>query len=380
MKIVADENIPFVKEAFEKLGEVATYPGRDINSLAVKEADILLVRSVTGVDEHLLSGSKIRFVATATIGCDHVDTDYLRKRKIEFASATGCNANSVAEYMVAALLILARRHEFSLSEKTIGVVGVGNVGSLVVEKAGILGMNILQNDPPLERRTGEGRFLPMEELLEKSDILTLHVPLAYEGQDATYHMADNALLEKMKRGSFLINTSRGAVVDTLALLKALKQNTLKGAVVDVWEGEPEISEELLREVDLGTPHIAGYSLDGKANATVLIYQATCHFLNVTYDWKLPGLSPPPCPEINIDARRENDAEILSQVVGRAYDLERDDRALREILKIPSPQRKKVFDQLRSEYPIRREFNSIEVNIKGGNETIKNKLRSLAFQV
>ena len=151
-------------------------------------------------------------------------------------------------------------------------------------------------------------------------------------------------------------------------------------MADVWEGEPEISEELLREVNLGTSHIAGYSLDGKANATLLIYQATCRFLNVPGDWKLPGLSPPPCPEIKVDARSENDAEILSQVVGRAYDLERDDRALREILKIPSPQRKKVFDQLRSEYPIRREFNSIEVNIKGGNETIKNKLRSLGFQV
>ena len=358
MKIVADESILFVKEAFEKLGEVATYPGRDINSLAVKEADILLVRSVTGVDEHLLSGSKIRFLATATIGCDHVDTDCLRKRKVEFASAAGCNANSVTEYIVAALLILARRHGFFLSEKTIGVVGVGNVGSRVIEKAEVLGMNILQNDPVLERKTGQVRFRPLEELLEKSDILTLHVPLAYEGQDATYHMADNTFFEKMKRGSFLINTSRGAVVDTLALLNALKQNTLKGAVVDVWEGEPQISKELLGEVELGTPHIAGYSLDGKANATVMIYQATCHFLNVTYDWKLPELSPPPCPEIKVDARSENDAEILSQVVGKAYDLERDDGALREILKIPSPQRKTLFDQLRSEYPIRREFSSI----------------------
>ncbi|MCK4325827.1 4-phosphoerythronate dehydrogenase, partial [bacterium] len=211
MKIVADKNIPFVEEAFGKLGEVATLPGRQINSSAVKEADVLLVRTVTRVDERLLKGSRVRFVATATIGLDHVDLDYLKKKGIGFASATGCNANSVAEYIVAALLIFAQRYEFSLSGKTIGVVGVGNVGSRVVEKAGILGMNVLQNDPPLARKTGESRFRPLEELLQKSDILTLHVPLSHEGEDATYHMANEALFEKMKKGGFFINTSRGAV-------------------------------------------------------------------------------------------------------------------------------------------------------------------------
>ena len=287
MKIVADENIPFVEQIFGRLGEVATYAGREIDSSSVKEANILLLRSVTRVDENLLGGSKVRFVGTATIGCDHVDIDYLKKQGIAFSSAAGSNANSVAEYIVAALLILARRHAFSLSGKTIGVVGVGNVGSRVVEKAGILNMNTLQNDPPLARKTHSAHFRPLEELLQESDILTLHVPLTYEGQDATCHLANNSLFQKLKSDSFLINTSRGAVVDNQALLMALKEGKLAGAVLDVWEGEPEISEELLTAVELGTPHIAGYSLDGKTNATLLIYQATCNFLNVSCEWELP---------------------------------------------------------------------------------------------
>ncbi len=380
MKIVVDENIPFLEQAFGKLGEVITFPARDINSRAVKEADILLVRSPTKVDEHLLTGSKVRFVATATVGYDHLDTDYLEKEGIEFASAAGSNANSVAEYVVAALLILARRHGFSLSEKTIGVVGVGNVGSCVVEKAGILDMNILQNDPPLSKKTGEARFRPIEELLEQSDILTLHVPLTYEGLYATYHMANNNIFKRMKRGSFLINASRGRVVDEPNLLIALKQKRLAGAVLDVWEGEPEINEELLKAVDLGTSHIAGHSFDGKTNGTLMIYRATCHFLNIPPDWELPELPSPPCPKIEVDGSGANNEEILSEVVKKAYDLERDDAALREILQIPShEERKNFFARLRSEYPLRREFNSFEVNVKGANEKVGQKIEALGFK-
>jgi erythronate-4-phosphate dehydrogenase len=397
MKIVADENIPFVEEAFGKLGEVVTFPGRQIDSSKVKEADILLVRTVTRVDENLLKGSRVRFVATATIGFDHIDLDYLKKKGIEFASAAGCNANSVAEYIVAALLLLAHQHQFSLSKKTIGVVGVGNVGSRVVEKAGILEMNVLQNDPPLARKTGETLFRPLEELLQKSDILTLHVPLTYKGsdksdpyrlpEDATYHMANEALFEKMKKSSFFINTSRGAVVDSPSLLKALKSKRLSGAVLDVWEGEPEISEELLRAVELGTPHIAGYSREGKANATLFIYQAICRFLNLASNWRPTNLPPPPQPKIEVHCEERSDEAILSEVVRKAYNLERDDQALRQILKIPLPERKTYFDRLRSEYPVRREFRSMEVKIKGDSPEASRirtracgKLKALGFRL
>lgn len=380
MKIVADDNIPFVKEAFGGFGDLLTYPGRQIDSSLVKEAHILLVRSVTRVDKQLLNRSKVRFVATATIGCDHVDTDYLEKKRIGFASAAGCNANSVAEYMVAALLMLSRGHGFSLSEKTIGVVGVGNVGSRVVKKADILNMKILQNDPPLKRGTGKEQFRPLEELLEQSDIVTLHVPLTYKGQDTTYHIADNALFAKMKAGSFLINTSRGGVVDNTHLLMALKQNRLSGAVLDVWEGEPEIDHQLLRAVDVATPHIAGYSLDGKSTATLLIYKAACHFLNTPCEWQLPELPPHPCPLIQVDVRGRKDEEILSEIVRQACNLERDDQDLRRILQLPLPERKTYFDRLRTEYPVRREFNAIKLNISGANQEIKQKLTSLGFSL
>ena len=397
MKIIADENIPFVEEAFGELGEVLTFPGREIDSLKVREADILLVRTVTPVDEDLLAGSRVRFVATATIGFDHINLGYLKEKEIGFSTAAGSNANSVAEYVVAALLLLARRHKFSFSKKSIGVVGVGNVGSRVVEKAGILGMDVLQNDPPLARKTGEARFRPLEELLEKSDILTLHVPLTYEGpnksgphglpEDTTYHMASEPLFEKMGKGSFLINTSRGPVTDNPGLLRALTIKKLSGAVLDVWEGEPQISEELLRAVEVGTPHIAGYSRDGKANATLFIYREACRFLNRSPDWKPTDLPPPPNPRIGVDAEGRSEEEILGEVVSKAYDLEGDDRTLRQILKIPLTERKKYFDRLRNEYPVRREFRSMEVSIKGnplkengGKLGAREKLKALGFSL
>jgi erythronate-4-phosphate dehydrogenase len=378
LKIIADENIPYVAEAFRELGNVVTYPGRRIDSRAVRDAGILLVRSITRVDEHLLRGSGVRFAATATIGCDHIDLDYLRSNGIEFASAAGCNANSVAEYVAAALLILARRHKFSLSGKTIGVVGVGNVGSRVVEKARILGMDVLQNDPPLSRKTGRDCFRPLNELLPQSDILTLHVPLTREGQDATYHIADMELFKRMNEGNFLINTSRGAVVDNTHLVTALKRGRLKGAVLDVWEGEPEINEEVVRGVDIGTPHIAGYSLDGKANATVFIHRAACRFLNLPCEWKLPRLPSPPHPKIELEGAERNDEKILSEIVGRACDLERDDETLRKVFRVPMSERKDYFDKLRSEYPLRREFGSFEVKLDEIDERLGQKIAGLGF--
>ncbi|NQT84941.1 4-phosphoerythronate dehydrogenase, partial [bacterium] len=219
MKIVADENIPYVKEAFGSLGDVIPLPGRKIAPASVVDAEILLVRSITEVNASLLEGSRVRFVGTATIGTDHVDEEYLHSRGIAFASAPGSNANSVAEYVVAALLTTARRKNFPLKGKTIGVIGVGNCGSRVAKKAEALGMRVLLNDPPLWRQTGNKRFRPLEELFS-ADILTLHVPLTYEGIDATYHLVDEAFLSKLRPECILMNTSRGPVVDNLALATA----------------------------------------------------------------------------------------------------------------------------------------------------------------
>ncbi len=379
MKIVADENIPFVEQAFAGIGEVAVYQGRNIDPSAVKEADILIIRSVTQVDSSLLKGSRVRYVATATIGYDHIDVEYLKKRGIGFAAASGSNANSVAEYIVAALLKLADRHKFSLSGKIIGVVGVGNVGSRIVEKTKILGMNVIRNDPPLARKTGDVRFHPLEKLLNQSDILTFHVPLTYHGQDATYHMAAGNLFKKMKKDSFLINTSRGAVVDGTDLLSALRKNILAGAVLDVWENEPEINEDLLKAVDIGTPHIAGYSLEGKTNGTVIVYRKICDFLKIPYRWELPPLPSPAFPEIEICVNGKSDEKILTEVIEKVYNIRYDDRSLRNILKAAPEDKKHFFDGLRKNYPLRREFNAVKINATGENSRVKRKLKELGFQ-
>jgi erythronate-4-phosphate dehydrogenase len=375
MRIVADPNIPFVREAFGSLGDIALVPGREITAATVRDADALLVRSVTRVNESLLAGSRVKFVATATIGTDHVDERYLALRGIGFASAAGSNANSVAEYVVAAMLELAHRRKFRLRDKTLGVVGVGNVGSRVVRYAEALGMRVLQNDPPRERAefpasftdelpdtptpgpSGAGEFdsavpLPggvrggfrspfvsLDRVLAEADIITLHVPLTREGPDATFHLFDKDRLAALElRRPILINTARGAVIDNKALLKAIDGEKIGATVLDVWENEPNISPELLDVVDLGTPHIAGYSLEGKVNGTRMIYEAACRHFGWPATWQ-PVLPPPPAIELTGD---------LYADVRRMYDITADDAALRKNVR--------DFDKLRAEYPVRREFH------------------------
>ena len=257
MKIIADVNIPFVAQCFSSIGEVEVVRGREIKPSVVADADILLVRSVTRVDSGLLAGSKARFVATATIGFEHVDVDFLRDKGIGFASAPGSNANSVAEYIVAALFSIGKKHNIHLEGKSIGIVGVGNVGSRVEKKARALGMSVYLNDPPLQRQTGDTKYLPLEKVFE-CDIITLHTPLTFEGIDKTLHLADGRFFKSLKKGCTFINTSRGGVVDTGALKDAIKSGKLGAVVLDVWENEPNIDTELLEMVDVVTPHIAGY--------------------------------------------------------------------------------------------------------------------------
>jgi len=380
MKIVADENIPFVKEAFSRLGEVKLLPGRKMTKADIAGARILLVRSVTRVNAELLEGTSVEFVATATIGTDHIDTDYLRRRGISFASAAGSNANSVAEYVIAGLLVLAKRKNFRLEEKSIGVVGVGNVGSLVVRKAEALGMNVLQNDPPLARKTGQKRFLPIEAIFE-ADIVTLHTPLTREGPDATYHMVDESFLRKMKQGSILINTSRGAVIEEKALKAALQNHLLQGCILDVWENEPEIDTELLEMTDIATPHIAGYSLDGKAAGTEMIYREVCRFLGTEANWKAESSLPPArLPLLRIEEGRHDEEDIIREAVLSVYDIEADDRALRRILRVKSDERGAFFDSLRKEYPVRREFYNTRIVLETESPGLARKLQALGFRL
>jgi len=379
MRIVADENIPFVREAFGRLGEVVTAKGRAITRAMVREADALIVRSVTKVGAELLDGAAVRFVATATIGFDHVDVEYLRERGIGFSSAPGSNANSVAEYVVAALLVLARRGGFRLDEKTIGVVGVGNVGSRVVRKAEALGMRVLQSDPPLERETGDPRFLPLEALLE-ADVLTFHVPLTNDGPDATYHMISDRFLGRLPVGTILINTSRGAVADSAALMRAVETQGLGGLVLDVFEKEPNIMTALVEKSDLATPHVAGYSYDGKVGGTAMVYRAACEFFGRPVEWDATRAMPEaPHPRLAAGTDGE-DEDVLRELVRAVYDIEADDQRLRKILELPPPEQGSYFDQLRKTYPVRREFQNTVVEMSGARPSLRAKVVGVGFRV
>ena len=378
MKIVADQNIPFVEKCFSSIGDVTLSPGRAITPELVKDADILLVRSITKVDEALLKGSSVKFVATATIGFEHIDQNYLSQKSIGFASAPGSNANSVAEYIVAALLALGKKHKFKLRNKSIGIVGVGNVGSKVAAKCSALEMKVMLNDPPLMRKTHDPKYLPLEELFQ-CDFITMHTPLTFVGPDKTHHLADSDFFSKLRPETFFLNTSRGGVVQTQALKDALKSKQIAGAVLDVWENEPNIDNELLLSVDLSTPHIAGYSYDGKVAGMIMIYNAACKHFGFTPENTINDFLPAPDVDvIKIDPDSSDRQTIIHDTVQRIYVINRDDFNTREILIIPEDQRGQWFDDLRKNYPVRREFQNTRIELKTPDDILESRLKGIGF--
>lgn len=379
-RILVNKNTPLAVEVFSRIGSVTALGTSGITKEAVKDVDILIVRAETKVNRALLEGSAVRFVGTVTIGTDHVDLDYLAERGIRFASAPGCNSTSVAEYITAALLTWAQRTGVLLEGKTLGVVGVGNVGGKVVKVGRALGMEVLCNDPPLARSSGDAVYRPLDELMD-ADVLTLHVPLTTSGPDATYHLFDSARIRRMKPGSVLINTSRGGVVETGALRAALGSNHLSASIIDVWEGEPVIDIELLKSVMIGTPHIAGYSLEGKLKAVQMIAGDVCRYLGIPDVWD-PALvtrygepSPVTLPDPFPDHQ-----SLLASLVRQGYDIELDDRLLRKTLALPDAERSAYFSRLRAEYRIRHEFSRREVRLPSVDSRIGNVLRDLGFNV
>ena len=377
MKIIADENIPCVEKAFASMGDVELLPGRGMRPEQVRDADILLVRSVTRVDEGLLAGSKVRFVGSATIGFDHVDREYLQSRGIGFSTAPGSNAISAAEYVISALMVLSERNRINFNEKTAGIIGCGNVGSRVLEKLSALGTQCLVNDPPLKERGGHDDYVELDALLQ-ADIITVHVPLVSGADHPTFHLLDKVFLEQLKPGAILINTSRGSVVDNRALDHLLGQRSDLSVVLDVWEGEPEISTSLLEKVTLGTPHIAGYSLDGKLRGTEMIYIAASKFLQRPLQWsavnELPATPPLDLEKFTVDDVSGN----VRRAVLDCYDVREDDERLRGILSLPPQDRAACFDRLRKEYPVRREFQARKITSAGVDEASRGVLRGLGF--
>jgi len=380
VRIIADRNIPFVVECFSSIGDVEVIPGREMTASLVREADVLLVRSVTRVGSELLAGSKVRFVATATIGFDHIDTEYLAKNDIGFASAPGSNANSAAEYVIAALLSVAQKKNYDLQDKSIGIIGVGNVGGRVAKKASALGMKVYLNDPPLQRQTGDTKYLPIEELFG-CDFITLHTPLTFERINRTFHLADEKFFNLLKKGCVFLNTSRGGVVETDALKTAIKSGKLRAAVLDVWENEPNIDVELLRIVDLSTPHIAGYSLDGKVAGTIMVYEAACKYFGLSAKYHIEDFLPEPeVKQIEVNARSGSEQEILHRTVQQVYCINRDDFNTREIAMVPEEQQGKFFDDLRKNYPVRREFQNTQVVLQSTCKGLAEKLAGIGFKV
>ncbi len=388
MKIICATNMPLAREAFATLGDVVIKEGRAIAREDVRDAELLVVRSTTKVNRALLEGSAVRFVGTATIGTDHLDIPYLDENNVRWCYAPGCNANSVAEYVMTALLTLAQRHGFALAGKTLGVIGVGNVGNRVVEKAQALGLEVLLCDPPRERGIVDCRlpiedcgtgFLPLQEVLAEADIVTLHVPLTTGGDDPTYQMANDTFFAGMKRGAIFINSARGPVMDTEALLCALDVGIVAHAVIDTWEGEPAYRHDLMPRVALATPHIAGYSYEGRVNGTVMVYREACRFLGVAPTWLPDALLPTPSvPEIEMDVAGKATESVLYALCRRLYDIEADDARMRETALDDDALRAVAFDRLRKTYPERREFPHTSVVLRNADTALTAAVARLGF--
>ena len=384
MKTVACSNMPFVREAFSTLGEVTTLDGRAICAEHVRGTDLLAIRSTTRVDASLLEGSRVRFVGTATIGTDHLDIPYLERRGIQWCFSPGCNANSVGEHVVSALLCLAVRHGFRLQGLTLGVVGVGNVGRRIVAKARALGLRVLQNDPPRRRAEPQNaaQFVSLDQVRREADIVTFHVPLNRQGPDATVHLANARFFAGLRPGCILINASRGAVVDTNALLAAMDAGTVRHAVIDTWEGEPRYRADLLARAELATPHIAGHSFEGKVMGTVRVYREACRVARVEPSWTHePLMPPPPVPRLDITAGGRPLEAVLWDAVRPVYDIREDDARMRaEPADADPAARAAHFDRLRKTYPMRREFRYTAVRLLDYDPRAAAALRDLEFQV
>ena len=373
MKIVADDKIPFLKGVLEPFAEVSYVSGNLITKEIIKGADAVLVRTRTKCDEALLRGTSVKFIGSATIGFDHIDTAYCEKNNIAWTNAPGCNSSSVCQYLVSALLKLSIDKGFSLKGKTIGIVGAGNVGSKVEKAANALGMIVILNDPLRAKHENCERFETLDVVLEKSDIITVHVPLTLSGEDKTLRLFDDQAFKKMKKDAWLINTSRGEVISGAALKRALSTETIAGAILDVWDNEPDIDENLIDNVFIATPHIAGYSADGKASGISMIVDSLCRFFNIEMtNLILQNIPQPKNTIITIETKGKNYEEIISEAVFCSYDIAIDDRFLRN-----SPA---TFEKQRNDYRNRREFSSFSVVLQGGNDEAERMLKELGFNV
>lgn len=379
MLIVADSKIPYLKGVLEPCADVRHLDPREITPETVRDADALIIRTRTKCDAALLEHSRVSVIATATIGIDHIDLDWCGKRGIVCRNAAGCNAASVAQYMTSALLRVSLRHNVDLRGKSLGVVGCGHVGSKVAAAAYALGMNVLVNDPPRARREGPSGFVTLETIQNEADFVTFHVPLTQAGPDRTEHLADETFFRGLRKKPFFFNTSRGDIVDEPALKKAIIEGQISGAVLDVWHNEPEIDRELLSLVDFATPHIAGYSADGKANGTAMAVEVVAQGLHilepdVIQQVRADILAKVPAPKNPVVTLDPASPHPLADAVLASYDVADDDAALRA-----APEN---FEALRGSYRVRREFPTYTVKLSGceSDDSLRDALRKLGFRL
>ncbi|MEK9765482.1 MAG: 4-phosphoerythronate dehydrogenase PdxB, partial [Thalassolituus sp.] len=350
MRIVADENIPLIDQFFGELGDIVRVAGRTMTAEDVAEADMLLVRSVTRVDEALLAGSKVKFVGTATIGTDHIDLDYLNEKGIGFTSSPGCNAQAVVDYVLSALSVVVDSRGIGFRDVSVGIVGVGNVGLLLRQRLEEMGLTVKATDP-FKNEDDVGELTSLSDVLG-CDLVTLHTPMEKGGDYPTWHLIGETELEAMAPDACLINASRGAVVDNKALLAHLKTHPDFVAVMDVWENEPELDLELMNYCALATPHIAGYSLDGKMRGTELVYQGACEFFGLPVRRKLGQFLPEPGIKRVDFGDQVPVHQALRTAIRAAYEIRVDDGVMRSVMR-HSSNRKASFDQMRRDYPLRR---------------------------
>lgn len=382
MNIVVDANVPAAQTCFGALGEVLRLPGREIDAAALREADALVVRSITRVDEALLAhAARLRFVGTCTIGTDHVDEPALAERGIAFASAPGCNADAVVDYVLGSLATLAERHGWRLTERRVGIVGVGNVGGRLLARLAAMGIDCLACDPPrvaAEGVEGLAGFVELDTLIDECDVLCLHTPLVTEGPHPTRHLLDARRIEALAPGTVLLNAGRGDCVDGQALRERLAWQGDITAVLDVWEHEPAIDSGLADLAEIATPHVAGYSLDGKLRGTHRIYCALAQHVGLPAGLTLADLAPaPPVRHLLLGAGLDPE-EALRLCLRTVYDVRRDHDSLHREARRQGMA--KGFDACRADYPLRREFSTLGIELRDKADEFASMLKGAGFRI
>ena len=371
--IIVDDKIPYIKGALEPFAEVVYLPGHELTAAIAKDANALIIRTRTICNAQLLKGSAVKFIASATIGYDHIDAAYCKRQGITWSNAPGCNAESVNQYLASALFAYARKEQVKLRELTIGIVGVGNVGTKVANLCHAIGMQVLLNDPPRQRAEESDAFTDLIRIRQQADIITFHVPLQSAGEFATQHMVDNSFLKDLGKSPLLVNSCRGEVFDSSAVKSALDSGSISGLIIDCWENEPEIDLELLEKADFATAHIAGYSRDGKAVGTMMSIRALSRFFKLGIDdWKPTAIELPERPQLQLDGHNKDEESVLAEAVLATYDILADDKRLRAA---PGS-----FERLRGGYPVRREFHNYRVEAKNVNKCSLLALKMMGFQL